>query len=352
MRRRSTHDELATRDVLPSRRYPKRSSRTTSCTDGASPPPPATGRRSNKDAVNARAAEHARNALHLRIKAALTLSCRMKGQAWALAPAKADRNLAVSSLHRPPTSAAETTNRARPTSPDNAGEIFLSFDVPPPRRLRHGLLHENYRRRHQRRVNRKLCPMPQSEPVSDHLQATSIQVVVGNQIHVAHRAVRGHAGSCLSAHLRSRALKWESRFPRTPATWHAARHFKLAATGKCAWTEGEDVKADCPTLWPLTSAMLSVVLTPKGLAVIGQELGHCHRDVATLSRARTFPPTCSKLSVATQSSVGSVLALPHGLEACWPTLPTVEQRVLRPSVPSDIESQTGNTRQGRQPPTV
>ena len=50
----STHNEPATRDVLPSSRHPQRSSRTTSSTDVASPPQRATRRRSTKDAVNAR----------------------------------------------------------------------------------------------------------------------------------------------------------------------------------------------------------------------------------------------------------------------------------------------------------
>ena len=80
------------------RLHPKRASRTTSCTNGASPLQPATSRRSNKDSMNARAAEQARTALHLRTKAAFTLFCKMNGQYWALTSAKAAKNFAVSPL--------------------------------------------------------------------------------------------------------------------------------------------------------------------------------------------------------------------------------------------------------------
>ena len=98
----------------------KRASRNTSCTDGMSAPVPWTGRRSNKDNEKARAAEHANTALHRRMYAAWTLPCNTRGDSRALALVKADRKVAVSSFHRPPTSAASATKRARPPSPETA----------------------------------------------------------------------------------------------------------------------------------------------------------------------------------------------------------------------------------------
>ena len=96
--------------------YPKRASRTTSCTEGASPFQPATGRQSSKDAVNARVVEQARTALH---QVAFTLFCKMVEQDSALAFAKAAKNFAV--LH--PGSTVRTTKRSRPPSPDKSGSL-------------------------------------------------------------------------------------------------------------------------------------------------------------------------------------------------------------------------------------
>ena len=47
--------------------------------------------------------------------------CPATGDSRALALAKADKKVAVSSFHRLPTSAARTTKRARPPSPDSSG---------------------------------------------------------------------------------------------------------------------------------------------------------------------------------------------------------------------------------------
>ena len=103
--------------------YEKRASRNTSCTDGMSAPVPWTERRSNKDSEKARAAEHANTALQRRMYAAWTLPCNTRGDSRALALAKADKKVAVSSFQRPPTSAARTTKRARPSSPDSSGWV-------------------------------------------------------------------------------------------------------------------------------------------------------------------------------------------------------------------------------------
>ena len=97
--------------------------RKTSCTDGLSLPVPGTGRRSSKDTAKARAAEHASTALHRRIHAALTLPCKIHGEDSARALARAASKVAGSSLQRPPTSAAKTTNRARPPSPASSGYV-------------------------------------------------------------------------------------------------------------------------------------------------------------------------------------------------------------------------------------
>ena len=86
-------------------------------------PVPVTGRRSNRETAKDRAAEQARVALHLRNHAASTLPWRRCGADCALALARADKNCAVSALQRPPTSAANTTRRARPPSPDSSGYV-------------------------------------------------------------------------------------------------------------------------------------------------------------------------------------------------------------------------------------
>ena len=161
---------------------PKRPSRTTPGTDGASPLRPATGRRSNKDAVNARRACE---------------NCTP--------PAN------MSSFNQPPTSAARATKRARP-SPDNSRQVRSFRRRASPRPLRHGLLLESWQTRHvagrhQSGVNRQLRTMPQvarqRPPPSD-----------------AQKDIRGDSGShtCAAAHSNENPV-----FPETPATAHAAR---------------------------------------------------------------------------------------------------------------------------------
>ena len=68
----------------------------TSWTEGTTSPEPPTGRLSSSERLKARAAVHARMALHLRTHAALALPCKTKGTSWARALAKAVRNCAVS----------------------------------------------------------------------------------------------------------------------------------------------------------------------------------------------------------------------------------------------------------------
>ena len=103
--------------------YANLSSLMTSRVDGMASPVPGTGRRSNRETAKDRAVEQARVALHLRNHAASTLPWRRCGADCALALARADKNCAVSTLQRPPTSAASTTKRARPPSPDSSGYV-------------------------------------------------------------------------------------------------------------------------------------------------------------------------------------------------------------------------------------
>ena len=84
----------------------------TSCTEGASAPVPGVKRLSNKDKARDLAAAQARMPLQRRMYAAFTRFCRRKGEDSDLAFANERRNCAVSSDHRPPTSAASTTRRA------------------------------------------------------------------------------------------------------------------------------------------------------------------------------------------------------------------------------------------------
>ena len=70
---------------------------------------------------NALAALHASMALQRLSQAASALLCKRKGTVSARALANAHRNPAVSLDHRPSTSAARTTKRARPPSPESSG---------------------------------------------------------------------------------------------------------------------------------------------------------------------------------------------------------------------------------------
>ena len=59
--------------------------------------------------------------LHRLTQAVSARRCRTNGTSWARAFARAVRNCAVSTLHLPPTSAATTTRRALPPSPESSG---------------------------------------------------------------------------------------------------------------------------------------------------------------------------------------------------------------------------------------
>ena len=233
------HDEMHT-----ARLHPKRASRTTSCTDGASPLQPATGRRSSKDSVNARAAEQARTALHLRTKAAFALFCKKNGQDWALASATAAENFAVSPLHRQPTSAARTTRRARPPSPDNSGQVRslrrrASTKTAPSWSAARALADPS-RRKGETSVNRQLRTVPQRQSVSDHLQTATIQIVVGDQIQVTHWDICRNTCSSFTAHLCSGTLQWTAPFPRNPCQAHATRWWPKIS----CWRPHQQVRID------------------------------------------------------------------------------------------------------------
>ena len=79
--------------------------------------------RSSKDADNARTAEQAKRALHLLIKACWTLPRKTREAASTFAFAKLAKKWAVSTHHLHPTSAARTTRRTIPPSPDNSGNM-------------------------------------------------------------------------------------------------------------------------------------------------------------------------------------------------------------------------------------
>ena len=84
---------------------------------------PETGRLSNNDTVQARAAVLAKIALQRRAHAASARPWRTNGTSSARAFANAVRNCAISTLHLPPTSAAKTTKRTLPPSPENSGKV-------------------------------------------------------------------------------------------------------------------------------------------------------------------------------------------------------------------------------------
>ena len=88
----------------------------TSCTEGTSSPTLGTGRCSNNDKVRDHAILHANKALQRLTYAAVTGPCKSWEDSCALAFAKAPRKSTVSSDHRPPTSAASTTNQPGPPS--------------------------------------------------------------------------------------------------------------------------------------------------------------------------------------------------------------------------------------------
>ena len=74
----------------------------------------------HRTAVQQRSSERADRRTSKGAQACWTLPCSTKGEARALAFAKLTKKLAVSMLHLPPTSAANTTRRALPPSPDNS----------------------------------------------------------------------------------------------------------------------------------------------------------------------------------------------------------------------------------------
>ena len=92
----------------------------TSCTSGTATPVPGFGCLSRRDNAKALDALQAKMLLHLRSHAALTRFWRSKGADRECALARARKNCAVSSDHLPPTSAARTTRRALPPSPEQS----------------------------------------------------------------------------------------------------------------------------------------------------------------------------------------------------------------------------------------
>ena len=105
--------------------HEKRKSRTTSFTEGGSIPVLHAGRRPSNDTANDLAAVHARMPSHRRERAALTRPRKIGGWLRDFAFAKACTKDAASSEKRPPTSAANTTNRARPSSPVSSGCVMV-----------------------------------------------------------------------------------------------------------------------------------------------------------------------------------------------------------------------------------
>ena len=97
-------------------------SQMTSCTEGTAPStPPGTNPKS--DIAKALAAVQTRNICQRRSDA-LRLSCwSSSGSSRTLAQANADKNSAVSSDHRPPTSAPQTTSQALPPWPASSGYV-------------------------------------------------------------------------------------------------------------------------------------------------------------------------------------------------------------------------------------
>ena len=193
------------------RAHSKRSSRTTSCTEGASPP----HQQGSCERSGRRACEHCTPPAKVgRFDPVLQNERRSLGLGIGLAQ---PRTWPFLHSGRPLPQREPPIEPAHPL-PTVRDRFFLSGGVPPSRPLHLGLQHETVTlpRRHH------------------HLQATSIQIVVGSQVHLAHRDVGGHSGSCLSAHLCSRTFKREPPLPQNPC--HStrctmmAKHITLAAT--------------------------------------------------------------------------------------------------------------------------
>ena len=172
---------------------------------------PGLGRLSGRDRAKALPALHAKMELHLLNHAAFTRFCSRSGTDSAFAFARLRRKWAVSSDHRPPVSAPNTTRRARPPSPTNSGYVvsFLrraSSRATPPcgSPPRTPIPPE---RRHQRGVDSQLSSLPQGQPVCDHLDPSSIEDIGSSHVEVAHEGVWGHPGPSLAAHLGCSTLK-------------------------------------------------------------------------------------------------------------------------------------------------
>ena len=133
----------------------------TSCTEGTSYPTQGTGRCSNNDTVR----DHANEALQRLLHAAVTRPCKSWGDSGALAFARAPRNSAVSSDHRPPTLPARVCPLLR--SARHLGEPHLSW-----------LLRSDAPCHHHAEETPKWCPLQaelratlQNETVNDDLDS-------------------------------------------------------------------------------------------------------------------------------------------------------------------------------------
>ena len=192
------HRRVDTRCTVSAACQAKRSSRTTSYSEGMLAFVLGLGRLSRSERAKDLPALHTRMELH----APFTRFCIKSGTDSAFAFARLRRKWAVSTDHRPPVSAASTTRRARPSSPANSGYVvsFLRRFLQSPGASR-GSPPWSPRRRGDTSV------VPQRQPVCDHLNPSSIEAVENSQIEVAHEGVWGHSCSCLPAHFIKKTTK-------------------------------------------------------------------------------------------------------------------------------------------------
>ena len=175
---------------------------------------------SRRDRAKALPALHARMELHLLNHAAFTRFCSRSGTDSAFAFARLRRKWAVSSDHRPPVSAAKTTKRARPCGLFPAPRFLQSHagapggspprtPIPP-------------ERKHQRGVYCQLGSLPQVNPsaITSILRPSRPLKTPTSRSRTKALGVTLAPASHTWAAAHSRG---NPRFPKTPASEHAAR---------------------------------------------------------------------------------------------------------------------------------
>ena len=171
------------------------------------------------------------------------------GSPRASALASWGKNLLVSVDHRPPTSRAITTRRARRWTPTSSGYVraflFRAASRATPSTSAAPLLAvQSPECTYQRCVQRKLCSSKQGKAIRHNFETSSIRALPMFQIKITDHDVGRDSAPCLSANPRQHALQSkpsppQNSSPRARNTVVATRIKWTATPGQYARSEGE-----------------------------------------------------------------------------------------------------------------